>query len=109
MNSKRQNDIFYILVPSFVLILLWIVFTIYRSAISSTLTQTQVTLLKPLSPTFDITVIEQLKKRQRIEPNLSQEIVPEDTNDTTASGEASFTPPVPLASDSAQTQEGVTP
>lgn len=109
MNTKRPNDIFYIIIPSFILILLWIIFTIYRSAISSTLTETQVTLLKPLSPTFDTAVIEQLRKRQPITPDLSQEIQAEIDEETIASQAATPLPPASPATESAQTQEGATP
>lgn len=74
MKPKQQTDIMYILIPSFVLVLAWIIFTVYNSAVSSTITATQSSSIKPISPTFELGVLENLKKRKKILPIMTQEI-----------------------------------
>ena len=69
-TKHTHKNILSIIIPSFVLILLWIGLTIYRSRVTSDITQTQSVQIRPIAATFDTATIEQLKQRQQIAPIL---------------------------------------
>lgn len=77
-NMKKQKDILYILIPSFILLVLWIAFTIYSNAVSSTITQTQQVNLQPISPNFDTATINSLSQRKQVTPENEAIVVKED-------------------------------
>lgn len=81
---KIKQDLFIILITSFVLIVCWIGFSIYNSAVSSTIDETLTKQLLPIVPTFDIATIAKLRQRKQTNP----------TYDLTgiASNEAAITP-----------------
>lgn len=92
---KKQSDFLFIIIPSFVVILLWIVFTIFRSATSSTISETHSLLIQPISPNLDVSVITQLNKRKKISPNLDEVIQATTEEEENASPSSTFTfPPI---------------
>jgi hypothetical protein len=80
----KQKDILLILVPSFIVVVAWIIFNIYHSSVSSTISENLNMQIIPISPLFDQKTISAIKKRQQFEPIYQ-------TN-TTASIAASPTP-----------------
>jgi len=64
----KQRDIVTLLIPSFILILAWIIFSIYQSSIASTITPVVNIQISPITPTFDIDAISKLKQRQKVTP-----------------------------------------
>lgn len=49
---------------SLITVVAWIVFDVYHAATTSRISQIQQELMTPLNPTFDTSVIEELKKQQ---------------------------------------------
>ena len=86
----KQKDILLIIVPTFVVIVFWIIFSIYHSFISSTISQPLDTQIKPIAPTFDTKTLDDLKNRSRVDPvyDLSGNA----TSSANVSAEASPTP-----------------
>lgn len=64
----KHKDIMMIVIPSFILVLVWIGFTIYHNMISSTITANVGMQIKPINPNFDSTTISDLKTRKKIQP-----------------------------------------
>ena len=64
----KQRDIITLLIPSFILILAWIIFGIYHSSVASTITPVVDIQISPINPTFDTDAISKLKQRQKVTP-----------------------------------------
>ena len=64
----KQRDIITLLIPSFVLILAWIIFSIYHNSVASTITPVVNIQISPIKPTFDMDTISKLKQRQKVTP-----------------------------------------
>lgn len=65
----KQRDILIILVPMFILTVLWVMFTIYHNYTTSTIKDPLSIQIIPIKGTFDIKTLQQLKQRQNINPN----------------------------------------
>lgn len=89
-QSKKTHDFMLILIPSFVVIVAWIIFHIYNSAVSSTITTTQNALISPISPNFDMSVLTSLSQREDVTP-LSHVDVP--SPGSPVEGQEDITPP----------------
>ena len=64
----KQRDIITLLVPSFILILAWIIFSIYHSSVASTITPVVNIQISPIKPIFDMDAVSKLKQRQKVTP-----------------------------------------
>lgn len=64
----KQRDIITLLIPSFILILAWIIFSIYHSSVSSTITPVVDIQISPIKPVFDMDAISKLRQRQKVTP-----------------------------------------
>lgn len=64
----KRNDILLLLIPSFLIVVFWVVFNIYHNFVTSTIPEDLNVQITPISPDFDTSVIENLKKRKMIEP-----------------------------------------
>jgi len=64
----KQRDILLILIPTLLLVVLWVVFNIYHNSVSSTVSKSLAEKVIPIDPNFDLQTIENLKKRSAIEP-----------------------------------------
>lgn len=64
----KQRDIITLLIPSFILILAWIIFSIYHSSVSSTIPPAVNIQISPIKPVFDMDAISKLKQRQKVTP-----------------------------------------
>lgn len=65
----KQRDIITLLIPSFILILAWIIFSIYHSSVASTIPPAVNIQISPIKPIFDMDAISKLKQRQKITPS----------------------------------------
>ncbi|HVZ59109.1 MAG TPA: hypothetical protein VG935_05140 [Patescibacteria group bacterium] len=102
MKPEQQKNFLIILIPSTILILIWIILGIYNHSINSTISQTQAVAINPIAPTFDMSVFSLLKKRVIISPTLE---ISTGSTETTSSGSAQITPsisPVQQASSQAE-------
>jgi hypothetical protein len=65
----KQKDILTLIIPLFIFSLVWIGFSIYHSAVSSTISEAVNKDISPITGTFDTVTINKLKKRQKITPS----------------------------------------
>lgn len=81
----KQKDFLIILVPAFILTILWVVFSIYHNYVTSTIKDPLTFQTIPIDGKFDKLTIENIKNRQRINPLYelltlpSEEITPTST------------------------------
>lgn len=64
----KKKELIIILIPTLIFVLFWIGFSIYDSAITSTISQQEFTQINPINPTFNTKAISDLKNRQRFDP-----------------------------------------
>lgn len=93
----KRRDILIILASIFIFVLIWIGFNIYHSSVKSTISESTSMQISPISPNFDTTVIDKLKKRQVVTP------VYQTTGQTTSTTETTVVTP-PLTSSGSATQ-----
>lgn len=67
-NNMRKKDIIIILASVFIFVFIWIGFNIYHNSVKSTISDSVNMQISPISPNFDISVIDKLKKRQSVAP-----------------------------------------
>ncbi len=66
----KQKDILLLIVPSLILIIAWVAFSIYHNSVSSTISETVTTQIVPINPDFDNKIIESIRKRRVVDPLL---------------------------------------
>ena len=86
----KQKDILLILIPTFLLVILWVIFNIYHNSIESTVSKTITAEVVPINPDFDFQTIENLKKREVIQPLY--EIKPSNSSTTISQGVETSSP-----------------
>ena len=64
----KQKDFLIILVPAFILTILWVVFSIYHNYVTSTIKDPLTFQTIPIDGKFDKLTIENIKNRQRVDP-----------------------------------------
>ncbi len=64
----KQKDIFLFLIPGFILVLAWVVFSIYHNSVTSTISETLSKNISPINPTFDKKTIDDIKNRNLVQP-----------------------------------------
>ncbi len=89
----KQRDFLIILIPAFILTILWVFFSIYHNYVTSTIKDPLTFQIIPIDGKFDRLTIENIKSRQRIDPlyelltlpvtesaeSLEEELIPTDT------------------------------
>lgn len=90
----KQKDILLLIISSFALIVFWVIFNIYHSFATSTISPTLSVAISPINPTFDKKVITNLELRKKVSPIYSP----------LATGSAVQVPTIPVASKSALIQ-----
>jgi len=75
----KRNDILILLIPSFLIIVLWVVFNIYHNFVNSTIPESLNLQIAPISPRFDTSVIDGLKKRKTVAPLYEGETITQPT------------------------------
>jgi len=104
----KQKDLLFLLVSVFIMAFAWILFSIIHNAITSTIPETVSIQISPISPSFNIKVIEKLKNKIKVIAVDSFENVPGTTNVGTDSAILPPLIPTPSATTSAiptQTQQ----
>jgi|GEM_PF-2441777 len=74
MKPKTQKSLLYIIIPSFILIVIWIIANIYNHAAMTTITSDQAISIQPISDSFDTEVLASLRKRKMVTPDSQAEI-----------------------------------
>ena len=64
----KYKDIITLLVSGFLLVIAWIVFSIYHNSVKSTTPEDLKKEIVPISPTFDQSTIDKLNSRAKISP-----------------------------------------
>jgi hypothetical protein len=94
----KQRNLAIILIPVFILTILWVIFNIYHNYISSTITDPLSYQIIPIQGSFDKKIIEEIRQRKRINP----------VNEIIVTNQASSTPRLEIinqeASPSAETE-----
>lgn len=67
----KQKDLYYLVLSSFILTLLWVGFNIYDTIATTTISEALQVQIRPINPDFDPTTIQALKKRQQINPTFT--------------------------------------
>lgn len=64
----KQKDLLLLLIPFFLMVIAWVIFNIYHSSVTSTISDTLNIQIAPINPTFDKKAIEAIKNRENIQP-----------------------------------------
>lgn len=64
----KQKELLFILISSALLVLAWIVFSIYHSTTTSTIPETTSIQIVPITPSFNTKMINLLRQRQKSSP-----------------------------------------
>jgi len=97
-KQKTQKDILFILISSFIMVVLWIGFNIYHIWITSTISQDIQLQLTPIAPNFDPATIQQLKTRENINPSFERAQQASQSSSTPKPSAALVSEPTPSAS-----------
>ena len=99
----KKKDILTLLIPSFLVVVAWVIFSIYHSFVTSTIPESLNMQITAINPEFDTSVIENLKKREKVTPIYEAEanpsIAPIDI-------EEDISPPISTDSGQIATSEG---
>lgn len=103
----KQKDVLFLLISSAILAVIWIIFNIIHTSLTSTITESVGQELNPIARTFDQKTLDTLKKRQKVTPVEAITIIPSVTPTPTP---PAITPVTPISSGSATvaTQGGTT-
>ncbi|MFH1832751.1 MAG: hypothetical protein ABH816_01100 [Candidatus Levyibacteriota bacterium] len=66
----KQKEILWFLISTFILVVLWIVLSIYHNSVTSTISKPLAIQIMPIKPNFDKETINRLKERKVINPVL---------------------------------------
>ncbi len=64
----KQKDILLLLIPFSLLVVLYIIFSIYHNVVTSTIPEVLNIQIIPISPDFDQKTIMDIKKREKVTP-----------------------------------------
>ncbi len=64
----KRKDIILLVVPFFILVLIWIGLSIYHNSVTSTIPEVLNIQITPINPTFDEKTILNLKNREKVTP-----------------------------------------
>lgn len=107
MKKNQQKNLLFIVIPSTILVIFWIIFGVYNRAVTSTISSSQQIAINPIAPTFDTSILNILKKRTPVTPlltgigetvitpasktaGLTEEVPPEQVATESAQGEVSL-------------------
>lgn len=75
----KQKDILFLLISAFVLVVAWIIFSIYHKSITSTISETLSVQIIPINPNFDAKTLEKIKERNSVAPLYQIQQIPTPT------------------------------
>ncbi|HZQ30044.1 MAG TPA: hypothetical protein VFA93_03125 [Patescibacteria group bacterium] len=64
----KQKDILFLVIPFFVLVLVYIIFSVYHDSVTSTISENLDIQIIPIPPDFNQKIISDIKKRDQITP-----------------------------------------
>jgi hypothetical protein len=64
----KQKDIVFLIISGFIVIIFWIIFSVFHNANTSTISSSVAADIVPISPNFDTKTITILKQRTKIAP-----------------------------------------
>jgi hypothetical protein len=64
----KQKDVLFIFISSFVVVFAWVGFNLYHKWVTTTISTDLQMQINPIEPSFDRDTIENLKKREQIQP-----------------------------------------
>lgn len=64
----KRGEIIFTLTSGFILVVAWIVFNLYHASASSSISETLNTQTLPITPNFDMTTVDRIKNRSKIQP-----------------------------------------
>jgi len=64
----KQKDVYLLLIPSFIIIVFWVIFTVYHNSVTSTISENLNTTITQIDPNFDTKTIDELKGRTQVKP-----------------------------------------
>lgn len=67
----KQKDILMILIPTFIVTVLWVLFSVYHNYTTSTIKSPLDIQILPIPGTFDMETIAEIKNRQQITPEYN--------------------------------------
>jgi len=67
-RGVTQNDVLYLSMSLFILVVSWICFNIYHTWATSKITPLVQMQITPINPRFDTNTIDQIKRRQQVAP-----------------------------------------
>lgn len=75
----KKNDLTFLFGSGLLLVVAWILLSIYHQSVTSTIPQAVTIQIAPIDPIFDVQTIDLLKKRQSIPPvyEIQQEASPQ--------------------------------
>lgn len=91
----KQRDIYLLLISSFVLVFIWIVFTIYHNSVTSTIPEVLNVQIIPIKPDFDLKTISDIKTRTDVTPIYTPLINPESEQVSPTPTPTPFISPIP--------------
>jgi hypothetical protein len=68
---RLQKDLTLLTFSLFILVVIWVSFSIYHKNTTSTINEVQQTHIKPITGKFDTVTIDKLRKRTAVEPDFS--------------------------------------
>ncbi len=69
----KRKDVLIFLVPTVTIVILWVIFNIYHNFITSTIPSEVNMQILFINPDFNLKTIEELKKRDAVEPSYTFE------------------------------------
>lgn len=64
----KQKDLLIILIPSFLITILWVIFSVYHNYVTSTIKDPLTYQIIPIDGTFNMQGIEKIKERRNFDP-----------------------------------------
>ena len=74
----KQKDLLILLVPMFLVTILWVIFNIYHNYVTSTITDPLTVQIIPIEGKFNKTSLESIRDRKRLEPLFTAPISDEE-------------------------------
>jgi hypothetical protein len=107
----NKNSIIFLLLSAFILVICWILFSIYHNSVTTTVPETITVQVSSIDPNFDTKTLNTLKQRQTVLPDYDAPVTPPSPIPTPSSVLPSGKPvkPTPIKSSPTPTQTGPTP
>ena len=107
-HQNKQKDILFVLISSFVVVVVWIGSNLYHIHVTSTVAPDIQKLLSPIDPTFDTQIIQKLKSRINVVPAFERQAIASPAAQTSTPTPTTPIPNTAAASGSASQSTPVT-